>query len=241
MSQDIGGTVARIPKKNSLQALVKLKPNSGQEYNVLAYVLNRDMIKPDGTLDDIHGIVFPLGSFSSKEKAEDHAKTIIESTGHPAVVVAGYGYPVRLTPNLDSATTVDVPVDIKGKLINMEDAQFNMEKATLEKKIKLEKELLEEAERETNPSDIEHYKRQWYLAIKNHATYLAHKKIMEEAQSNYQKRVKAIQDHYTKYPDHDTKIMNYLKEKLVERGEGDLYDSLEVAYNELHPTVIGTK
>lgn len=239
MEATIGGTVASAPaKKNALRALMALKPKSGHEYNVLAYVLNRDMIKSDGSLDELHGVVFSLGSFGSKEKAEKHAKQIIEQTGHPGIVVAGYGCPIRLTTDVDTAATIDVPVDVKGKLVEWEDTQYKKEKDAIEKKIKVETELMEEAQQETNPDHIEHYKRQWYLAIKNKAMYMTSKASMEAADINYQKRVSSIKDHYTKHPEHDTQFLSHLKEKLIERGEGDLYENLATAYKELHPQII---
>ena len=89
-----GDTVPPPRRVNSLQSIMKLRPTIGSEWSTLAFVLNRDMIKPDGSLDELHAVVFPLGSFSDREKAEEHAKNVIAITGHPGVIAACYGAPL---------------------------------------------------------------------------------------------------------------------------------------------------
>ena len=224
---------------NSLQALVKLRPIRGCEWCCIAFVLNRDMIKSDGTLDDLHAVIFHLGSFEQREKAEEHAKNIIATTGHPGVIVSRYGAPVKLSSNFDPNTVVDVPVDIQGRLVELETAQYKLEREGYEKRAKAERDRLKEAEEETDPNSIEHFKRQCYLAIKNRSRYLMHKKESEAAWQDYKKRESLVRSHFQRHPDHESAWLPHLKEKLTERGELDLYNGMESAYKEIRDELLG--
>lgn len=235
-SQTASDIIGPPKKVNSLQALANLEPIPGKEWNVLAYVLNRDMINEDGTLDDLHGIVFPLGSFKNRSEAEKHAKNVIQKTGHPSVITCAYGYPVRLTTKCDPVAMRPVPIDTRGRLIKMEDSQYKREQEEYERKLKLEKEILKEMELETDIDDIEHFKRQAYLTVKNYSIYKRHKQQMKEAFENYQKRRDALRDHYKRHPEHETEWLPMLKKKLSERGEMGLYQRIEAGYNLLKNT-----
>ncbi len=234
-----GDTIPPLPKVNSLQALMRLRPKKTHKFCVFAFVLNRDMINKDGALDDFYGYVFPLGSFDDKHDADKHAKTIIELTGHPAVVSSKYATPVPLSSKFDPKTVVEVPVDVKGKIIKLESDQYKQEKEYYETRVKKERELVEEAEEETNPDSIEHFKRQCYLAIKNYSAYIHSKKEADNAWNNYKKREAAVREHYSLHPEHEENWLPHLKDKLIERGELPLYSSLEAAYKELRPELLG--
>jgi hypothetical protein len=234
-----GDIVPPLRKVNSLQALMRLRPKRGCEWGVLAFSLNRDMIQPDGTLDDLHGVVFSLGSFDEVEKAEEHAKKIIEITGHPAVIPVRYGYPLRLSPKFDPAAVTEVPVDIKGRLINLESAQYKREQEEYELRIKQEREMIQEAEEESNPDSIEHFKRQCFLAIKNRSKFQLHSKEADTAWADYKKREAAVREHYARHPEHETQWLKYLKTKLKERGEISLYYAMREAYKELREELLG--
>jgi len=225
--------VPPVRKINSLQALTRLKPKRGSEWCTFAFVLNRDMIKPDGSLDELHAVVFPLGAFDEQEKAEKHAKSIIEITGHPGVIAACYGSPIPLTTNFDPSVVEDVPVNMKGRLIKLESDQYKRDREQYEERAKIERELVKEAEEETDPDHIEHFKRQCYLAIKAKAKYQHHLDEYKSALDAYKKRESLVRDHYNRHPEHEKEWLPYLKEKLIERGESDLYQMLETGYNEL--------
>lgn len=228
-----------LPKVNSLQALMRLRPKRGSEWNTFAFVLNRDMIGQDGKLDDLHAVVFPLGGFSEQDKAEEHAKNVIAITGHPAVIAARYGTPVKLSTKFDPSTVVEVPIDMKGRIVEMESVQYKQEREEYEKRAKIEREVMKEAEEETDPDNIEHFKRQCYLAIKNRASYQVHTKEADAAWENYKKREMAVRDHFARHPDHEAQWLPYLKEKLTERGELNLYIGIENAYKELREEMLG--
>ena len=228
-----------LVKRDSLQALARLKGPQGNDWCVLAYVLNHDIIDKDGKVDDFRGVVFPLGSFDDQERAERHAKGIIELTGHAGVIVARYARPVPLTVKFDSKAVVEVPVDSKGKLVQLETAQYKYENEEYERRVKREKELTKEAEEETDRNSIEHFKRHCYLAIKDRAALEYHKKQMAEMQLNYDKHQAAIREHYTRHPEHEEQWLPYMKKKLLERGEEPLYINLENGYAKLRDELLG--
>lgn len=234
-----GESFPRPPKVNSLQALTRLRAKRGCEWCTFAFVLNRDMIKSDGSLDDLHAVVFPLGSFSDQDKAEEHAKNVISITGHPGVIAAKYAIPVPLTSKFDPNVVTEVAVDVEGRLIELESAEYKREREAYERKVKLEKDIMKEAEEETDPDNIEHFKRKCYLALQNRAKYQLHTREAYTAWQNYKKREMEVRDHYVRHPEHEKDWLPYLKEKLEERGEMNLFLSMEAAYHELRDELLG--
>ncbi|CAH6419488.1 Hypothetical protein HVR_LOCUS668 [uncultured virus] len=234
-----GDTIPPLPKINSLQALMRLRPKIGSEWSVYGFVLNKDMIQPDGTLDDLYAMIFPLGSFHDEKSAEEHAVNVISMTGHPGVIAGRYGYPIKLTSKFDPNVVKDVPVDTRGRIIQLESAQYKHEREEFEKRLKMERDMMKEAEEETDPDNIEHFKRQCYLAIKNRSSYQMHSKEAETAWENYKKREMAVRDHYRRHPEHESDWLKHLKVKLTERGELNLYKAMKNAYKEIRDEMLG--
>jgi hypothetical protein len=133
---------------------------------------------------------------------------------------------------------IDVPVDMKGKLIELESAQYKRENEAYERRAKLEQDITKEAEEETDPDNIEHFKRQCYLAIKNRANYQIHTKEANIAWENYKKREANVREHFSRHPEHETQFLPYFKQKLHERGEQDLYNMIETAYQEIRQELL---
>lgn len=241
-SEEIIGskTIPPPARVNSLQALTRLRPKNDSRWCTFAFVLNRDIIKSDGTLDDLHAVVFPLGAFSEKEQSDEHAKNVIAITGHPGVISARYGAPVPLTAKFDPEAITEVRVE-NGKIVELENSQYKRENEEYERRMKQERELVKEAEDETDPDNIEHFKRQCFLAIKNRAAYQVHKKEMEASLANYKKREAAVRDHFARHPDHEAEWLPYFKQKLAERGEMNLYLGVETAYKEIRDELLGLK
>ena len=232
-------TVPPLPKVNSLQAIMRLRPKKEDSWGVFAFVLNRDMIKPDGTLDELHAMVFSLGSRPNQAEAEKHATNVIAITGHPGVVAAQYGSPFPLTTKFDPKHVQEVALDSKGRVIEMESAQYKRDREDYEKRAKHERDIMKEAEEETDPENIEHFKRQCYLAIKNRASFQVHTREADTAWQNYKKREANVRDHFARHPEHEAQWLPYLKAKLIERGEAALYHGLETAYKELRDELLG--
>lgn len=231
-------TIPPPARVNSLQALTRLRAKPQSKWCTFAFVLNKDMIKSDGTLDDLHAVVFPLGGFPEQKQAEEHAKNVIALTGHPGVIAARYGAAVPLTSKFDADAVTEVRVE-NGKIVELENSQYKRENEEYERRMKQERELVQEAEDETNPDSIEHFKRQCFLAIKNRAAYQVHKREMEASWQNYKKRESAAREHFARHPDHEAEWLPYFKQKLAERGEMNLYLGVETAYKEIRDELLG--
>ncbi len=204
----------------------------------MAYALNKDIIEKDGKISDTFGAAFCLGSFDDQLKAEQHAKEIIQLTQHPAIIAVKYGFPILLKPTLDPKTVTTVTLDAKGKLIEMDNKQYQEDIDKYEERMRLQKELEEEDAKESDPDDIEHMKRACYLMVKNKATYEVLQKQADEAKANYEKRLAQFRDHYRRHPEHEEKLMPYLKKKLLERGELPTYEAVEAGYLAMRSEVL---
>lgn len=228
----IGGeTIPKPVNRSSLQKVIQLKPrNQCHQWNVFTYALNRDIKQEDGTIDDLYGMLCLLGSFSDRDEADKEIARLIETTGHSHFFRARYAVAVQLTNKIPSAAITNISVDDKGKLIELENAEFKQEQQQYEKRIRIEKGLVKEAEEETNPDSVEHYKRQCYLAIKHYSEYESLRKKMEETLQNYQKRAALVKEHYQKHPEHDQEWLPHIKQTLENRGELSLYHFLEGGY-----------
>lgn len=226
-------------KKTTLQSLVSLNPVRGCEWNVFAYVLNRDMIKEGGGLDDLHGVVFPLGSFSDRKTAENHAKEVMETTGHPRIMVARYSQAIPLVINPSEETICGVTTDSRGKILNMESEQYRQDKEEYERRNRENAALEFEAEQETNPESLEHLKRHCFLAVKAKKKHEMHTTEAEGALALYSKYKQIIREHHKNFPNHEKEWLPLLKSKLEERGEGALYDGIESFYSKHRTDLLG--
>lgn len=235
-----GSDVIPPPKPiDSLKLIMKSSPpNKCYPWSVFAYVLNKDMLNPDGTLDDLHGIIFPLGSFKTEKKAFSHCEKVIRDTGHPAVVACNYGKPFRLTSNINELNTEKIYVDDTGKIQKFQDDINKQQRETYEKRKRVEKEITEEANLETDESSIEYFKRQCYLAIKNKARLEHSAKELCESFDCFTKRKDNAYKHYLKFPEHEKEWLPLLKERLDQRGESELYKYIEFGYKSLRQEIL---
>lgn len=240
MDNKIGSESIPPPSKiEGLQAITKLKPISGSRYCVYTFALNQDIIDKDGKADDFRGLFFILGTFGNKKEAEDHVKDLIVKTKHCEFYISEYGKPIRIETNIDSSNISKIHVDTNNKIKQLETEQYIKDKELYEKRMKLEKDIVQEAENEYNPDHIDHFQRQCYLAIKNKTVYEKHKEDMEKISKNYENNIRLIREHYTKHPQHEQQWLPYLKEKLVIRGELPLYNMIESGYEKYRDELLG--
>ncbi|MEM4260084.1 MAG: hypothetical protein QXG00_02510 [Candidatus Woesearchaeota archaeon] len=224
---------------SNFKSLIEFTQKS--DWFVFAFALNKDIIKDDGSLDELYGVIVPLKSFNNQKEAENYAKNVIVETGHPGVIVCRYGIPIPLTVKFNPKTVVDIPIDTYGRLVELESSYYKKEKEQLEKQEKIKDEILKESEEETNPNSIEYFKRQCYLAIKSYSNYCFHEHEFKVALENYNKHKLIIRKHYNQYPEHEKEWLNYLKNKLIQRGELSLYNSIENAYRSIRNDLLGIK
>lgn len=232
-------TIPPPSKIEGLQAITKLRPITGCKYCVYTYALNKDIINSDGKVDDFRGMFFIVGCFDSKKEAEDHIKDLIIKTKHSNFYISEYGKPIRIETNIDSSNISKIYVDNNNKIKEMENEKYKQDKEFYEKQIKLGQDINKECEDECDLNHIEHFKRQCYLCIKNKTMYETHKKNMETSLENYKKREILVREHYEKHPEHEKQWLEYLKEKLQERGELALYNTIEKGYEQYRDEILG--
>lgn len=224
------------PTIKKLQALTRLRPKAGCDWCVLAYALNKDIVR-DGKVDDLHAMVFLLGSFETLQEAEKHSKSVIELTGYPDIFVTRYGAAFPLTSKFEGPVE-EVPVDINGRLIEFETDRLRRDREMYDRRVKVEEDLAKEAELETDPETLEYCKRQCYLLVKNQFDAAVHKRSLERAEANVAKYKQKLLKHLRKHPSHETEWLPHLKEKLIERGELYLYNKVEKGYLEVRSDLL---
>lgn len=226
-------------KIESLQAITKLPPTPGCEFCVYTFALNKDIVDANGKVDDFRGMFFILGTFDTLKKAEDHIKNLIIKTGHSEFYCAKYGKPIPIQTKIDGSNVSKIHVDADNKIKELETEKYKENKELYEKQIKLEKDLTKETKDEYDRDHIEHFKRQCYLAIKSKSTYETRKKEMDKSLDDYNKNVAQIREHYAKHPEHEVQWLPYLKDKLTERGELNMYNIIASSYEKYRDELLG--
>ena len=208
-------------------------------WGVYAFILNRDIVREDGTVDEIYAVIIHLGSFNDEKQAGEHARHIIELTGYRGLMVCKYGQPSLLKSKYDINEAEDVFVDPKGNLMKFQDSEYQESKRVFEEQQELRRKIDHEIDNESDSHHIEHFKRQCFVAIKTHSEYMFHKQKCEEALLAYEKRRCAVQEHYQAHPEHEEQWLPYLKEKLEGRGEDELYQTISLGYQNLREDLLG--
>lgn len=230
-----------IPKPRdikSLQALIRMKPKSHHQWCVMAVALNRDILRDDGKVDDLYAMVFLLGSFELKEDAEKHAKKLIEQTGHNSIFVARYATPIPIGTATKNRAIEQVMVDKNGKLLQLEESEYQHQIKQYEERLQTMKELNEESNNESDPDSIEHFKRTAYTAVNAWQSYMEAKETMERNLELYEKSRNSLKTHYAAHPEHENQWLPLIKERLVRRGQGDLYRSIAMGYAQLRDQLL---
>lgn len=213
-----------------LQNLITSRPPPGCEWGVFAYVTTADSI--DNINNNTKALVFLLGSFATEKLAETHAKYIIQTTGYPKPVIAKYGLAIPITNVINTTIITNVPVDLKGTLIQMENEEYEKQKRLYQQKQKIEQNLLEEQERETDHTTQEFYNINMYKMLKQHILLLEHQKQCDKLAKQIIEQKQIIHNHIRDYPKHVDDFLPSLKSKLLARGEEDLFHTVNTNYQQ---------
>jgi hypothetical protein len=224
MSEEIPLTIS------SLQKLLQLPLKKECTWNVFAYCIHDDIIKEDGSLEEDRALVFLLGSFKHIADAEEHVKYVMEKTGYAHIIIAKYGMPVKITTKRDDNVIEQITTDLTGKIIKMDTQNLKKQQALYEDKVKMEQALIEESKQENNQDSIEYFKRKAHLATKYLTNSIELEKKAESFKQQYQEQKVLLKDHLSKYPEHEAQFLPYLKDKLLMRGEDELYYNIEHHY-----------
>lgn len=199
-------------KVNPLKTLCKLTPPKGQEgyWVVYSYVLNDDVCKADGKLDNLYGLLIFMGCHANRELATKRAKYLTQTTGNRMGIVQLCRWS-ELKRVSDTEHTVMVHTDTKGKLVKFEDQEFKRQQEQYQKQYEKEQSLVKEQNAETDPSSISYYKHQWLLTIRNYARIQKLKHDLFQAEETYGKRVELVRNHCASFPEHDRDWLRHLQ------------------------------
>lgn len=202
------------------------------KWHVIAYAINKDIVDSNGNIDSLRAMIAPMGSYKTEDEAMKETEKIIEKTGHHAFKIIKSGIFAEISTEPDSQIISTVTVDMQGKILKIENEEFEKQKKLYDKKLLYEKEIMEECQLECDPNSIEHYKRSAYLVTKHYMAYLELKNESEKMYKNYELRKKVLKEHLKNHPEHEAEFLPYFKNKLESRGEIDIYNKIENVYNE---------
>lgn len=217
---------------NTYRLLEKLCPPHDQNYVVYAAIIFEE------PLNGLHGYHIYLGSYSSRDKALERVQEIIDLTGHQTV----YATKTCQWEAIDDIHRPDrtrfiTPSDknkINDDLASKYHSNLKKELEREEKRKKIVHEIEEQQENENNPDTIEHYARNWFLAISNYAKLQFHDDKLKHFKSMFVKRKEQILDQYKKQPQFEDIWLDIYKDRLTERGEENVYHSLKNGHDELY-------
>ena len=222
----------------SLRNIMNLPVERECEWGIYAYVINSDVVDEQGNIDDLRAIMFHLGSFNNKKNAEKHVKYIIETTGHHALFISKYGMPVPITSKPNEQTIEHVTVDMKGKIMDFETKEYKKQKEAYDKKVKYEEELMKEVAEEADVNSLEYYKRLIYVAVKHHILFTELSNNAKESLDVYEKKRSLIKNVLLTHPEYEEQFLPFFKEKLLSRGEEELYIRISNAYLALKDAIL---
>jgi len=89
---------------------------------------------------------------------------------------------------------------------------------------------LEESKEENNVESIEYFKRKAHLATKYLTNYWELCNKADDYYKQYQEQKVLLKAHLKAHPEHEAQFLPYLKDKLLIRGEDELYRNIEHHY-----------
>lgn len=223
--------------EHTWEKLMKLKPSTPEDnrINVFAYLLNKDIVDSEGRVDDLYGLIFPLGSFShdQQDKIPSYIENIEEKTGLKSFVAGEFGLPIQLRrcgyPKFGVVHSINV--DCHNKVIKLQDKEYESDLEKFKRSIQIRKDVFKEIEDEEDPDNIEYFKRRCYLMMKNKDAIDAYQEHLDEVKKYYDQRKKEAAKCLLAHPDLSDRWLPYVKEKLDFRDEMELYRALEHTYN----------
>lgn len=219
-------------KIDTFLQLTEVKIDDDQSFCVWAYILV-DNPPPQG----IYGMVIFLGAFKTYRQAKKHAKKIVMDSNYNSVFVSRSCSWEELTTESKPDRIKWVSTDRESHIREKARKEYEKEIKQHQKHEKLVKDLEKEKERELDPTTIEHYIHNWYNLIQNKFTIQHYRKLLDEAEQNYQKRADKIRQQYSKQPEFDETWLSILSERLKERDEFDVYETIESNAKLLRPEI----
>jgi hypothetical protein len=222
---------------NTLRLLESMKVPSEQEYVIYAYFL---LDKP---VDGLHGYWIFLGGYSTKERAMARVQEIINETGHQTIFATRANQWEEINEKFKPNRTYFMSSEDKKNKNGNLDVKFHenlkKEQEKEEKRRNIVKDIEEQQENEGKNDTIEHYARNWYLAITNYAKQMYHLDKVKYFKSMFEKRRDEIREQFSRQPEFEEQWLPLYKKRLTERGEDNAYSCLESGHDELYKDILG--
>lgn len=218
---------------NTYKELERVVPPRNQSYSIYAYFLYSE------PLDGVHGKQIFLGGYGSAEEAFSRATNLMKKTGHDCIYVCK----TCSWEDIDEIKRPDrtITVDPKAKGSQLE-KQFKEElkkrQEEKERQEQISQDIELQAERELDPTTIEHYAHNWYLAIKHKANYEYHKAEMEKYEKLFNQKSEKIKNQYKTQPELEGEWLSLYEERLKSRGEEDTFAFMKEGHKILKSQIL---
>lgn len=216
--------MAREKAINGFKEIMKIKPQPGQEFCVIAYfILDKNYIEKNGS----YGMLFIVGTYPRADMAIEKAEEMIRKTEINSIYAMKTCDFQEINDKYKPNRTKYVPINRDKILEDQHEKEYQEIKEELEKREKIEKDIEKEIEKEKDPTSLEYYTQEWYSTIINKSMIDQMKKKLQEEENQFQLKLKKIKDLDNKNPTHYSKMLPELKKTMIERNEENIYNKLE--------------
>lgn len=222
---------------NTYRLLEKLEPPKDQNYIVYAYILFE---KP---VDGLHGYHIYLGAYPTSERAIKRVQEIIDLTGHQTIYATKASQWEAIDeihkPDRTQFITPSIKKQINGDLDTKYYENLKQEQEKEQKRKRIVKEIEEQQENESKADTIDHYARNWFLAITNYSKQMYHVEQKNHFEKMFEKRRQQIREQFIKQPKYEEDWLNIYEYRLTERGEENVFKSIKAGHDELYDNILG--
>jgi hypothetical protein len=193
---------------NSLKAITKLNISSGQRYSVIAYFLPEFPYKVDGR--EIFSYVNLLKVCNTEREAVEYRNFVEKTTGHSGVFVCDSVMWQELSTRNQKIRFTKIPENLENDITNHEKVLAEKER---QREIMI-KEFEDKLKLENDPSTIEHYCRNVIDGYRaSERIKMLEQELLNLKEINEEK-TQLIIKHKNDYPEHDEKLLNYIKDNM---------------------------
>lgn len=227
-----------IPQQTAIdivESLNRIKPPIGQNYSVMAYFLSND------TSTGVHGMVYNLGNYATREEAKDRCLHLIKTTDYAHVV----SWPVCSSFILSEnpiTTETDYYDSTEDRIINKVKNEwcekFNKLAADQEKR---QADIEDEKITENQPTHVNHYIHNMFHACKLKQHIENYQAKIEELEEKYQTRINKIVTQYQQQPHMKDEWKTVIRGQLSGRGEENIYHEIMATSSVIENIIFGVQ
>ena len=218
-----------------LEAIAKLREtNLGQSthWTLMAYYLNLDLVNMEAP-DRLFGVVIPCGQYPSKELAEKAQTEISVRTGITNLVYCcnNRAFPLDIVPSKD---TIVYPHDVAS---SVEEITQSLERERQRVK-KVQQRVAEEVTEREDINSMSYFINKIYRLTTCESKMEMHQKLLLEAEQARKVNYDLVVEYVAKHPTILGEWKKEARERLLERGEIELYAKLESKMDVIQEQII---